>query len=404
MTQKMKTDGAPSVEAGESFRVLVVGGDHTNTLASVRALGLADIPFDLLLCDGPSARKPMLAASKYAPAPTYVEGTYGSIRDAISDWMGDSVPSSCILLPSSDLAALVIDECFRPLGVKSGGFIDNCRRVSDLMDKYAQGKWAAAHGIPIAKGVEVDLTSADESCPLNVPVIIKPAVSAEGQKSDIAICRSERDYRDARETYRRSGYRRALIQELVDYEYEITCIGTVFTDGSCVWRAYVKEAVYPVGCGSTALARLETDPQVLRVAEKVMRVLSDEGFRGPCDIDLFKISDCVLLNEINFRQSGIASFTFYEGLFLPALWTRDLMGEPVSNAGTEQKRGYHAMSEDLYLYYGKKTGAVIFGWLRYLLEPGGRTLRFPKDNGPFWAFLRNTLTNQVRKIKGKIRR
>lgn len=383
-------------------RILVIGGDHENTLASVRALGRECIPFDLVIHGVLPGTKTMVGASKYAPHPLCIDGTYAAIQSSIVTWMGDFDPSSCILLPSSDLAALVVDEQFRPLGVKTNGFVGGRWEICKLMDKFTQAQWAAERNIPVAKGVEVDLTAVDEASPISLPVIIKPAVSAEGRKSDISICRNVCEYVHALESYVDAGYSRALVQELIDYEYEITCVGTILMDGSYVWRAYAKEAVYPVDRGSTALSRLETDPQVCTVIENLMKVMAEEGYRGPCDIEFFKTSKGVLLNEINYRQSGIAAFTFYEDLFLPALWTMSLMGIEATTSEQvvriRQGSYYHAMSEGLYLYYVKETGGGILNWLHAVREPGGKTLLFPGDNSPFWAFVKKTIANQLRKL------
>lgn len=399
------SNSALCAAVNDKIRILVVGGDHPNTLASVRALGVEGIPFDLIIHGTHIGRKAMVASSKYAPEPMFIGESYAEILQAIDSWMERKDPSHCILLPSSDLATLVVDERFRPRGVHACGFTGGKRQTSELMDKDEQARWAAGHGIPVPKGGEISPMDPNEACPIEYPVIIKPAVSAEGQKSDITICRNARDYRSAIEMYRKTGYKRALVQELIDYEYELTCIGVVLADGTYAWRAYAKDAVHPVGCGSTALAHLENDPNVLRVVESVMRLMSDEGYRGPCDIELFRTSNRVLLNEVNFRQSGIAAFTFYEGLFMPALWVRSLLGDGImplpSTVDTCCARGYAAMSEDLYLYYTKESGEGILAWIRGLREPGGRTLRFPSDNKPFWVFLKSVTSNQLKKFCSK---
>ena len=52
----------------EKWHILVVGGDHHNALASLRSLGRAGVPFDLLLHSGMrSADGLVVASSRYCP-------------------------------------------------------------------------------------------------------------------------------------------------------------------------------------------------------------------------------------------------------------------------------------------------------------------------------------------------
>ena len=165
MTSASYTDFALRDAAGDVIRILVVGGDHTNTLASVRALGVEGIPFDLIIHGSLIGHKAMVASSKYAPEPMLVGGTYKEISRAIDSWMGNMDPSHCILLPSSDLAALVVDERFRPRGVHACGFTGGKRQTSELMDKHIQASWAAEHGIPVDRGEEISPLDPNDTCP-----------------------------------------------------------------------------------------------------------------------------------------------------------------------------------------------------------------------------------------------
>lgn len=394
-------DDGMNDSAIKDSRVLVIGGDHENTLASVRALGLDGINFDLLIHGGMANGKSFTTASKYAPIPIYAEDSYDSIRRAIETWLDDSEPADCLLMPSSDLSALVVDKCFRPLGVETNGFLGDKWRVCDLMDKNTQSQWAAARGIPVAKGVEIDLAVSDAGCPLAFPVIIKPAVSAEGQKSDIRICRNAVEYADAIGVFSNARYRRALVQELVDYEYEVTCVGLIRLDGTFAWRAYAKEIVYPEGRGSIAWGHLETDSSVLKVIQSVLSILSEEGYRGLCDIEFFKTTKQVLLNEINFRQSGIAAFTFCEGLYLPSMWARECLGFSGGIVCRYPENPYRVMYEISYFRYLRDAGGSIFEWVKALRGADGKNLFFAGDNGPFRAFIWNTVSNKLRRLAGK---
>lgn len=388
----------------EKKRVLVIGGDHQNTLATIRALSNGGIAFDLIVHGRDLTRNSMVESSRYAFNPVFIDATYESIKLAIEVWLGDSDPSSCILLPSSDLAALVIDECFKGLGVLASGFESSNRRICDLMDKGVQARWASSCGIPVARSIQVDVGLEIEDAPIEYPLIVKPVISAEGRKADIAICLNREEYRRTIADYGNSGYQRALVQELINYDHEITCIGLITLDGTPIWRAYEKKIIYPSGNGSTVYARLITDPSTLDEIEAILRILSNSGYRGLCDLDLFKTAGSLMLNEINFRQSGIVAFLFHEGIFLPLLWTRELLGLPLGVLPCANGPcAYDAIDEIGYLYHVKEVKGGFGKWLRALGKTGGKTLLYPGDNGPFRAVMRNTFLNQVKKVQGRFK-
>lgn len=62
---------------------------------------------------------------------------------------------------------------------------------------------------------------------MKYPCIVKPVISAEGDKRDIAICNSENQLLNVLEKLREKHYKRVLIQEYLTIDYEIDVFGCV---------------------------------------------------------------------------------------------------------------------------------------------------------------------------------
>lgn len=288
------------IDFPKGWRILVVGGDHHNTLASLRSLGRGGVPFDLLLHSGiKSADGLMVPSSKYCPKNfELVDNNVEAISEGYRSWLTDKDPRLCIVLASSDLSAYVADRELAPKGIITYSFSGEPGRVAGLMDKYEQYVWAQAHGVPMARSVIV--TSRDHAAAgLGYPLILKPLVSAFGEKTDIAIVDSPDSYAAAVARLFAEGYERLLVQEVVDFDYEAVASG-------CIFLSNGKE--------SHITLRKE---------------LSSEGFRGMFDIEIFATRDGAVLNEINFRQSGNMFACLDGGMSLPLLWALDAAGEVI---------------------------------------------------------------------------
>lgn len=209
--------------------ILVAGGDHHNTLASVRSFGRAYIDFDLMLHPGVVDDDSLLvAASRYCPSDCMLVGNdRNSVTGGYSRWLTNKDPRRCLILSSSDLAAFVADVDFADKGVLTYFFDGQPGCASVLMDKFEQYRWMKSHDIPMATTAEV-ADSRDEAKGLGFPRIVKSLVSAFGEKTDIAIVETLSECNEVVFGFFSSGYERLLVQEIVDFAYEVVSVGCIF--------------------------------------------------------------------------------------------------------------------------------------------------------------------------------
>jgi len=372
----------------EKWHILVVGGDHHNALASLRSFGRAGLPYDLLLhSDMRSADGLVVASSRYCPKGF---GFVGNSVEAISEgyrcWLAGKDPRSCIVLASSDLSAYVADRELAPKGVITYSFSGNPGRAAGLMDKYEQYVWAQMNGVPMARSAVV--TSRDPAAAgLCFPLILKPLVSAFGEKADIAIVSSPEEYDGAVVRLFSDGYDRLLVQEVVDFDYEAVASGCIFlSDGRESHLTLRKEVTFPREAGNVAIGHSEATLEIEGLLEKVIGELSSEGYRGMFDIEVFATREGAVLNEINFRQSGNMFACLDGGMSLPLLWALDAMGEEIRPP--ESFGGRLRIVAEPQLVSGVTHRQIGVGAaLAAIAGADSFALRAKDDKAPLWRFL-----------------
>lgn len=312
--------------------VLVVGGDHYNTLATVRCLGRERIPFALLLHGSETYASSRIAKSSFAPSSGEAVGdSEEGLRAAVEKWAAERPGDTLVAYTCSDLAERVVEECL-PSSVHPR-FAKGPTSVLRLMDKHAQANWAQGLGIEVALDDSIDL---DETAdPDNLfrrfgKCIFKPVESALGSKSDIRIAATSEEVARCLSFFRANGYRRILIQQFVDFEYELNANGCVLRGGEVLWHVIKKVQIHPTKGGSLAYGVLEKDPSICMQVKTFIQKLADEGYWGIFDIEFFVLDGKVSLNECNFRQSGLAFSLINRGVPFPAIWIKDALGLPYS--------------------------------------------------------------------------
>ena len=169
--------------------VIIIGADHHNTLAAIRCFGKLTCNLQVLVHTSQAdLEKVRISHSRYATSKTVC---VSESPDAIVQWLRNRVEEDKqILFPCSDLAAYAIDMNYQELSSSYviPGFKGAPGKVAHLMDKWEQSKFANENGLPMAK--TWSLTNANDfSVPEDMvyPCIVKPEVSAFGNKGDIVI-------------------------------------------------------------------------------------------------------------------------------------------------------------------------------------------------------------------------
>lgn len=300
-------------------RAVIIGSDHANTLSLIRGLGRKKIPFVLVIH---SEDRHLCVSSRYVRKNyIFVEQTQEAIIEVLRK-IRRKTEQKPVILCATDIAQYTVDFYLNELEKDFYCFNLNHegKKICRLMDKYEQYLFACEHGIQMAKTWKVKLADRIElPDDIEYPVIIKPAISAFGAKKDIARADDAYSLQKMIQNLMEKGYVEAIIQKFIKKEFEVTTLGCIYSKNIENSLLLLKKIhIYPTVGGSMSYAQnLTAIPQeVLYVVE----ILQAEGYTGLYDIEFFYTDNHYVLNEINFRNSGVNYVLLSHGINTAYQW------------------------------------------------------------------------------------
>lgn len=299
-------------------KVILIGGNHHNGLGLARSFGVNGIkPYGVIVGEG--AEHGFVRKSKYW-AKTWVINSDDKIVEFLLSTFQDEKEKP-VVIPYSDGAAEEIDlnldrlkEHFLlpSIGGQQG-------KIAELMDKQKQVEFAQTYGIPMAKSCVVDLSDIRLPEDMIYPCIVKPVVSAEGEKSDIRKCDTETQTVAYLQELREKGYHRFLVQEYLIYDTEYLMVGSINGQNQC-WFNSKKIRVWPVVGGSSSCLQVTSENNVQDFFDEVRNAFGRVGYDGIFDVEALRVGEKIYLNEINWRNSGTIYSVFGSKVYYPVNW------------------------------------------------------------------------------------
>lgn len=299
-------------------KVILIGGNHHNGLGLARSFGVNGIkPYGVIVGEG--AEHGFVRKSKYW-AKTWVINSDDKIVEFLLSTFQDEKEKP-VVIPYSDGAAEEIDlnldrlkEHFLlpSIGGQQG-------KIAELMDKQKQVEFAQTYGIPMAKSCVVDLSDIRLPKDMIYPCIVKPVVSAEGEKSDIRKCDTETQTVAYLQKLRQKGYHRFLVQEYLNYDTEYLMVGSINGQNQC-WVNSKKIRVWPVVGGSSSCLQVTSENNVQDFFDEVRNAFGRVGYDGIFDVEALRVGEKIYLNEINWRNSGTIYSVFGSKVYYPVNW------------------------------------------------------------------------------------
>lgn len=321
-------------------KIIIIGGIHHNGLNLARMFGECGKSVDLL-CIG-SAKKNYLRLSKYIDNAFSFDDEKSAFDFILKHY--NPARNRCFIFPYSDGAALELDKRLNEFQKFYVPSIDNNQgKLAELMDKKAQEIYANIHGIKMARSYEVDYQNSTiymDKGNVNYPVIVKPLVSAKGKKHDITVCYNESELKKILASYHERS-EKAIVQDYLNVDYEILIVGAVYNSHResdvIVYRVVRK---WPVKTGSGSYDIVISDEAILTMCRKLVRTIKESGYHGLIDIEAFVVNGELVLNEINWRNSGGGYRSISKEFYYPYWYYQDLIGEEI-----KYPRAYLALTE-----------------------------------------------------------
>lgn len=299
-------------------KVILIGGNHHNGLGLARSFGVNGIkPYGVIVGEG--AEHGFVRKSKYWAKTWVIKSDDEIVEFLLNAFQNEK--EKPVVIPYSDGAAEEIDlnldrlkEHFLlpSIGGQQG-------KIAELMDKQKQVEFAQTYGIPMAKSCVVDLNDIRLPEDMIYPCIVKPVVSAEGEKSDIRKCDTETQTVAYLQELRQKGYHRFLVQEYLNYDTEYLMVGSISGQNQC-WVNSKKIRVWPVVGGSSSCLQVTNQKNVSDFFESVRYAFQQITYDGFYDVEVLQVNGKLYLNEVNWRNSGTIYSVLGSKVYYPVNW------------------------------------------------------------------------------------
>ena len=239
--------------------VIIVGGDHHNGLNLARAFGIHGVTVYAMIVEK-KLKKSYIGKSKYIKKYCIFQ----TEKDAFDDISCRGYEEGTFIIPYSDGAAQELDR--RLDEFKKRFTVPSIRgkqgAIADLMAKNAQVKFAKAHDIKMADSFLLDLSKNGVDIPNgwnDFPCILKPNISANGNKLDIVVCNNKEELTEKLNILKEKDYPNILLQKFLNIDYEVVVVGAIYQNHDeidyAVHRVIRK---YPDTAGTNSFSCLVT--------------------------------------------------------------------------------------------------------------------------------------------------
>lgn len=292
-------------------RAIILGDSTHNTLSVVRSLGQARVPFILLLNGEHDTCN--VARSKYMRRNQLIRISHSD--EALSILRSMELTETAKIICTYDEAAELVDRYEEELSNK---FVTPCRgkRIGQLFNKDIQCALARSCGLTVPKSRLFHRGDDIEDLSLPYPVILKPLYSTKGEKSDIHICHSKQEFEEA--LIETSACDDFIMQEFIDKEYELNCVGVNTDTGIIIPGAIHKLRHYPTIVGACSYGIYELAKSLDINFDGIEKFMNIANYHGPFSIEFLHYKGKNYFMEVNFRNDGLAYMATAAGANLHA--------------------------------------------------------------------------------------
>ena len=294
-------------------KVIVIGGNHHNTLAVLRSLGERGIKSSLIVHTGD--KHPFTTYCKYVER-SIILRSYDGIENAMYDLKNNN--DKPVVIACSDRVSSYLDQNWDDLSkdfILPGG--GKTGIITSLMDKEAMGHLASECGLTIPKSWIAE-PSCYNSDLYEYPCVVKPLISIEGSKSDIYVCNSKKELERCMSEIRCS---KVQIQYYIDKDFEFQLIGCSLNKGEIVIIPGASVILRQPQNTNTGFLKYIPLCDFQYEEESCRSFLKSTNYSGLFSIEFLRGKDDKdYFMEINFRNDGNSICVTASGMNLPLIW------------------------------------------------------------------------------------
>lgn len=372
--------------------VIIIGGNHHNTLGVIRGLGYEGIKPILILVAGDN-EDTYVDKSRYIKTCIRVAHD-DDIINVLSE-ISSHVDDKSVIIVCSDGVSSVID--LNRVRLLSSYYLPGCVEsglVTQMMDKDKLTNYAKSIGlnVPVSWVVE----QKEDIHGIIYPCITKPILSKDGCKTDIKICHSEDDLVNLLKVGSCYKYQ---VQEFLEKEFEYQLIGLSLNGGEEVIIPGISRCIRPLPGTNTGFLRYQGIDTMDVPLEKCREFISNLKYSGLFSIEFLRGKngkDYFL--EMNFRNDGNAICVTRAGFNLPYLWYLYCVGGDYSGYLSCCKLTPVLVMPELNdLYFVRTREISLLQWFRDIRRTNAFMEYDSSDKRPFWYALRSMIINAIKR-------
>lgn len=292
-------------------KVIIIGGNHHNTLGPLRALGRRGIYSDLIVVS--NEKSPFVSKSKYIDR-LFIIDSDEQILDCLKTNY-HNIDNKPVVIACADSISSFLDmhrnelseHFIIPASTEQG-------KITALMNKQNMSNLAVSCGLTIPESYILDENTSNlDSIP--VPCIIKPLVSKDGSKSDIKVIRNKESISKLLPVKSK-----IQVQSYITKAFEYQLIGCSLNGGGRCIIPGRTVIIYQPSTTNTAFLRYEpldgTEP-----IQDCVKFIKATGYSGLFSMEFLRgVDGKNYFMEINFRNDGNAISVVDAGINLPYIW------------------------------------------------------------------------------------
>lgn len=296
-------------------KVLVIGGDHHNTLGVVESLAYKGIyPYVIIITH---RKDGYVLHSKNIKEGWCCADESQVMNCIISNFIEKQ--HKVVAIATNDQAAVILDKNYK--------IIHNCVIIPTTKPMGELSGWMnkekmASHAAEVGLNVPQSWLLTNSHLPDNIsyPVITKAISSVEGTKENIHIFHHREELQD----FLKSSNRCASIQaqKYIDKAYEFQFLGCSINSGEEIIIPGRTHIDRPNGLDNTFFLKFHgCETELQSVLEKTKQFIKKTGYTGPFSVEfLMSKKGEVYFTEMNFRNDGNAICVTASGTNIPYIY------------------------------------------------------------------------------------
>lgn len=365
-------------------KVLVIGGDHQNTLGVVEALGQKGVCSHVIILG--HCKSSFVLKSKYV-----VEGWIcQEERDVVTRIQGHfkEDEEKSVAVACCDDAANILDKNYERL--QSMLVIPTVKEAGNLIawtDKEKMTETAKNLGITIpASWLVKDNVIPDD---IVFPCVIKPITSVNHGKKGFAKCENKEELQAALDA--KQEYEAVQIQQFIEKDFEFQFIGCSLDGGEEViipGRTHIETTT---GFNNLVFLRYDKyDSSFEKAVEDSKRFVKETGYSGLFSVEFMRGKDGKdYFLEMNYRNDGNGIAVTSSGTNLPYIWyLYALGGDYPSEIAQSTVKTTYMMPEFSFLMSVFNGEVSLKEWLVDKKKTTCYLTKFKGDMEPWRAYIK----------------